>query len=79
MGEVVRSRIILRVTGPIAAAAFIIGATFALTSGPAEAKKCIAEALGFPCKKCHNDPAGGKEEGWNAYGQKFKAKGNFPC
>ncbi|MDE2362191.1 MAG: hypothetical protein KGM42_05890 [Hyphomicrobiales bacterium] len=70
-----------RVTAPIAAAAFLIGASVSLSSGPAQAKKCIAEATGFPCKKCHNSPTGGKEEGWNAYGEKYKAKmaGHYPC
>ena len=73
------SRLAWRVIAPVAGAAFFIGATIALTSGPAQAKKCFAEATGFPCKKCHNSPSGGKEEGWNAYGQKYKAAGKFPC
>ena len=79
MGVFSGSRLAVRVAGSVMAAAFLVGASVALTSGPAQAKKCIAEATGFPCKKCHNSPTGGKEEGWNAYGQKYKAKGNFPC
>ena len=63
----------------IAGGALLVAATVALTGVPAQAKKCIAEATGFPCKKCHNNPAGGKEDGWNAYGTKYKAKGNLPC
>ena len=72
-----------RVSAPIAAAAFLIAASVALSSGPALAKKCYAEATGFPCKKCHNSPTGGKEDGWNAYGQKYKKMvveaGKAPC
>ena len=79
MGRILGSRLVWRVSAPIAAAAFLIGASVAMGTGPAQAKKCIAEATGFPCKKCHNSPTGGKEEGWNAYGEKYKAKGNFPC
>ena len=74
MGEKIGSRLVLRVTAPIMATAFLIGATMALTTAPANATKKIAEAEGFPCKKCHNSPTGGKDEGWNAYGLKYKAK-----
>ena len=73
------SKLALGTLASLAGSAFLVAATVSLTSVPAQAKKCIAESLGLPCKKCHNNPAGGKEEGWNAYGQKFKAKGNFPC
>ena len=60
-----------------AGAAFLVVATLALTSAPAQAKKCIAEATGFPCKKCHTSPTGGSH--LSAYGQKYKAKGKMPC
>ena len=73
------STFLFRVCAPIAGAAFLAAATVALSGAPAQAKKCFAEATGFPCKKCHNSPTGGKEEGWNAYGQKYKAAGKFPC
>ena len=78
MGVRIGSRLVWRVTAPIAAAAFLIGASVALNSGPAQAKKCISEATDMPCKKCHTDAKGGKDD-LNAYGQKYKAKGNFPC
>ena len=60
-----------------AGAAFLVVATLALTGAPAQAKKCIAEATGFPCKKCHVSPSGGGA--FSAYGQKYKAKGKLPC
>ena len=73
------SKLVTCALAPIVGSALLVAATVSMTAGPAQAKKCIAEALGLPCKKCHNNPAGGKEDGWNAYGQKFKAKGNYPC
>lgn len=74
MGVSVGSRLVWRATAPLLGAAFLVGVTVALTSGPAQARKQYSEETGFPCKKCHNDPAGGKDEGWTAYGLKYKAK-----
>ena len=74
MADSAGARFFMRVTAPIMATAFLVGATVALSTVPASATKAIAEKEGFPCKKCHNDPAGGKEGGWNAYGLKYKAK-----
>lgn len=79
MGRNFVSRLAWRVSAPIAAAAVLIGASVALSSGPALAKKCISEAVGAPCKKCHNSPTGGKEECFTPYGTKYKAAGKFPC
>ena len=73
------SKLALGAFASIVGSALLVAATVSVTSVPAQAKKCFAEALGLPCKKCHINPAGGREDGWNAYGQKFKAKGNFPC
>ena len=78
-----RSNRASRVFASLVGSALLVGATFALTSDPAQAKKCFAEATGFPCKKCHNSPTGGKDEGWNAFGQKYKKTvvdaGKAPC
>jgi hypothetical protein len=77
------SKLLYRICASAAGAAFLAAAAVAVTSAPAQAKKCFAEATGFPCKKCHNSPTGGKEEGWNAYGQKYKKTvvdaGKAPC
>lgn len=77
------SKYSLRVCALVTVVTILAGAAVSLTGAPAQAKKCFAEATGYPCKKCHNSPSGGKEEGWNAYGEKYKQKvveaGKAPC
>ena len=72
-------RVALRATLSAFALAGLVGGAMVIAPAPASAKKCVSEATGLPCKKCHNSATGGKEDGWTPYGQKYKAKGKSPC
>ncbi|MGD0023358.1 MAG: hypothetical protein ABSC37_01855 [Xanthobacteraceae bacterium] len=56
-------------------AAILVGGTITLLApGPAQALPAYAAQTGFPCGKCHVNPAGGGER--NAFGKAFAANGH---
>lgn len=57
-----------------AVAVLIAGAAITLSPRQAQALPAYAAQTGFPCGKCHENPAGGGPR--NAYGQAFAANGH---
>lgn len=60
----------------VATAILIAGAAVTLSPRQAQALPAYAAQTGFPCGKCHVNPAGGGPR--NAYGEAFAKNGHKP-
>lgn len=58
----------------ILVAALIAGAVALIPHSAAQATPAYASQTGFPCGKCHVNPAGGGDR--NAFGKAFAANGH---